>query len=76
MQPFQAQLANRFMLGEDARAKRASAFARIAAAVAALVGRRNRPDDDIASRYEGHAWCDSAEHRLSNDVATWRRPRF
>ena len=72
MQPFQAQLSRTASDHISASVP----LARLAKLVARLVDRLAGAKAGVATPCEGHAWCDSMERQLVDDVASYRRTRF
>ena len=72
MQPFQAQLSR---TARD-HASGCVSLSRLATLVARIVDRLGGAKAGVATPCEGHAWCDSIERQLVDDIASYRRTRF
>ena len=71
MQPFQAQLSR-----TAGHISGSLPLSRLAALVARIVDRLAGAKVGAATPCEGHAWCNSMERQLVDDIASNRRTRF
>ena len=73
MQRSQAQTGNLFLLAQwVANLKPAQLFGLLFG----LREAQSSAEHDIAARYDGCAWSDSTEHRLTNEIMTGVRTHF
>src|SRR5690348_2560668 len=52
----------------SAHRARGALLRRWLSSMAATLKRADRPERDVAARYEGHKWCDSSERRLNDEL--------
>ena len=76
MQAFQIQKVIGLDLEQFSGIVRAAVLGRLGAFDIAMLGLRTRTKQDTVPNYEGHAWCDSLERQVNDDIATCRRARF
>jgi len=76
MHRFQVEQADSVALANHSMIDRVAALARLRGFVAAILGRCKRAKTDGVPHYEGHAWCDSLEYQVNNDITTCRRARL
>ena len=76
MHSFQVKPVSRLALANHSPIDGGAAFARLMAFVARILGRRDGAKSVAVPQYEGHAWCDSLEHRVNSDMMTCRRARL
>ena len=65
MQQAQSQAVN---ASADGAAGISAGAARPWAFLCELLRWRGRAEDNMATRYQGRAWCDSTEHQMSQDI--------
>jgi hypothetical protein len=80
MQPFSVQKANQFLGRADhALIGRLPALRRVLPLIFAMLKFRSyveRAEEEAVLRYQGHAWCDSTERQLNDDISNDPRTLF
>jgi hypothetical protein len=80
MQPFSVQKADQFLgRADNSLTGRLPALRRILPLVFAMLKFRSyaeRAEEEAFLRYQGHAWCDSTERQLNDDISNDPRARF
>jgi hypothetical protein len=76
MHSFQAEQADNVTRASYSMIDRIAALAALRRLVAAILDRCKPVKIHGVPHYEGHAWCDSLEYQVNNDITMGRRARL